>query len=265
MTISRNGAFSASAVIATVIATVALVLAFAIAPARAAEIDPDADRILRQMSEYLAGLASFSVATDASTEIILRNGQKVQLNASGSGVFDRQRGFRFRRQGAVADLELTYDGANLTLYAGALNGYHTIRIEGGNDAALDEVRAAFGIEAAGGVDLLYANPYEGLLYEVESGEYFGETWIGGVRAHHLAYRAAGIDWQLWVRAEGEPLPLKYVITSKWMTGAPQFTVQVREWNTAATVSEADVTFTAPEGARALEAIEFDALGLALVE
>lgn len=261
MTMSQDGSFRAGAMIATMV----LVLACAGLPARAAEIDPEADRILRQMSDYLAGLPAFSITSDASTEIILRNGQKVQLNASGSGVFDRKRGFRFRRQGAVANLELRFDGTNLTLYAGELNGYHTIQVDGGNDAALDEVRAAFGIEAAGGVDLLYANPYEGLLYEVERGDYFGETWIGGVRAHHLAYRAADIDWQLWIRAEGEPLPLKYVITSKWMTGAPQFTVQVREWNTDVTVSEADVTFTAPEGARALEAVEFDALGIAMSE
>lgn len=245
-----------------IFATMVFVLACAGLPARAAEVDPEAERILRQMSEHLAGLPAFSITTDASTEIILRNGQKVQLTSSGSGVFDRNQGFRFRRQGAVADLELNFDGANLTIYAGGLNAYETIQVEGGNDAALDEVRTAFGIEAAGGVDLLYAHPYEGLLYEVERGDYFGEAWVGGVRAHHLAYRAADIDWQLWVRADGDPLPLKYIITSKWLTGAPQFTVQVREWDTAVTVSAADLTFTPPTNARALSALELDALGLA---
>jgi hypothetical protein len=236
-----------------------------VAPAPAAEIDPDADQILHQMSDYLAGLGAFSVTTDVSTEVVLRNGQKIQLSASGSGVFDRRRGFRFQRKGAIADLELTFDGENLTLYAAGLNGYHTVQVEGGNDAALDEVRAAFGFEAAGGADLLYSNPYEGLHYEIESGAYYGETWIGGTRAHHLAYRAADIDWQLWVQAEGDPLPLKYVITDKWTTGAPQFTVQMREWNTAVTVSAADVTFNAPEGAQVLDADEFGALGIAMSE
>jgi hypothetical protein len=234
-------------------------------PTLAAEIEPDAERILRQMTDHLAGLKSFSLVSDASTEIVLRNGQKVQLTASGTGLFDRERGFRFTRQGSVSDLELTFDGKNLTLYASELGGYHTMALEGSNDAALDEVRHALGFEAAGGVDLLYADPYEGLLYDVESGEYYGETWIGGVRAHHLVYRAADIDWQLWVQAEGEPLPLKYVITSKWMTGAPQFTVQVREWNTKVAVGEGEFTFVAPEGGRALDAVEFDALGIAISE
>lgn len=74
-----------------------LVLACGLIPSRAAEIDPEADRILRQMSDHLTGLQTFSVETDASTEIVLQNGQKVQMNASGSGVFDRERGFRFRQ------------------------------------------------------------------------------------------------------------------------------------------------------------------------
>jgi hypothetical protein len=235
------------------------------ASVHAAEIDPDADTILRQMSDHLAGLKSFSVTTEVSTDVLLRNGQKVQLVATGTGLFDRERGFHFQRQGVLGDMELLFDGRNLTLYSGALKGYRTIEVEGGNDAALDEVRAAFGIEAAGGVDLLYTNAYDGLLYEVESGEHLGETRVNGILAHHLAYRAAEVDWQLWVRAEGDPLPLRYVITSKWTTGAPQFTVQVVEWNSTVTVDAAQVTFTPPEGAKELEAIEFDAIGNVMTE
>ena len=247
------------------IALVAVALACTAPPVRAAEIDPDADAILRQMSDHLAGLKAFSVTTVVSTELILRNGQKIQLTASGVALFDRERGFSFKRKGRISDLELTFDGRRMTLYLSELNEYRTIEVEGGNDAALDEVRAAFGIEASGGIDLFYSNPYEGLLYSVESGAYYGETWVGGVKAHHLAYRAADIDWQLWVSAEGEPLPVKYVITSKWMTGAPQFSVQLHDWNSTVSVSEADVTFVPPDGARELEAGAVDELGIAGTE
>jgi hypothetical protein len=190
------------------IALVAVALACTAAPVRAADIDPDADAILLQMSDHLAGLKAFSVTTDVSTELILRSGQKIQLTASGAALFDRDRGLSFKRKGRISDLELTFDGRRMTLYLSELNEYRTIDVVGGNDAALDEVRAAFGIEASGGIDLFYSNPYEGLLYGVESGAYYGETWVGGVKAHHLAYRAADIDWQLWVSAEGEPLPVK---------------------------------------------------------
>ena len=56
------------------IALVAVALACTALPVRAAEIDPEADAILRQMSDHLAGLKAFSVTNDVSTELILRNG-----------------------------------------------------------------------------------------------------------------------------------------------------------------------------------------------
>ena len=119
------------------IALVAVALACTAPPVRAAEIDPDADAILRQMSDHLAGLKAFSVTTDVSTEVILRNGQKIQLTASGAALFDRERGFSFKRKGRISDLELTFDGRRMTLYLSELNEYRTIEVEGGNDAALD--------------------------------------------------------------------------------------------------------------------------------
>jgi hypothetical protein len=81
----------------------------------------------------------------------------------------------------------------------------------------------------------------------------------------LAEIAADIDWQLWVSAEGEPLPIKYVITSKWITGAPQFSVQLHDWNSTVSVNEADVTFVPPDGAREFEASAVDELGIAGTE
>ncbi len=112
---------------------------------------------------------------------------------------------------------------------------------------------------------LYASPYEGLLYEVESGAYYGQSFIGGTPVHHLAYRNAEVDWQLWVRAEGPPLPVKYVITSKWIAGAPQLTVDIRDINSGLAISEADLAFAPPAGARALDADELHMLGLAISE
>ena len=223
--------------------------------ASGADIDPKADSVLSQMTDHLAKLGAFAVTADAATDVLLRDGRKIQLTATGRAVVDRDQGFRVERRGPYGLVRVTYDGTRVSLLAEAVNAYATIEAAGGNDAALDEIRAVLGTEAAGGVDLLYAQPYEGLLLEVESGEYLGLTWVGGVPVHQLSYRAAEIDWQLWVRAEGDPVPVKYVITSKWLAGAPQFSVQLSDWDTGASLSAADLAFTPPAGARALDAAE----------
>jgi hypothetical protein len=52
-------------------ALAALVLVLAAAPAMSADgVDPEADAILREMSNYLAGLAAFSMDADVDNEVL---------------------------------------------------------------------------------------------------------------------------------------------------------------------------------------------------
>jgi hypothetical protein len=62
-----------------------------------------------------------------------------------------------------------------------------------------------------------------------------------------------LDWQLWVQAGDKPLPMRYVITSPWQTGAPQLEVSLRNWDTSPPVTEKQFTFSVPDGARKLDA------------
>lgn len=87
----------------------------------------------------------------------------------------------------------------------------------------------------------------------------------GMPVHHLAYRAADIDWQLWVSAGGPPSTVRYVITSKWITGAPQLTVDIHDFDSGVAPNEADLAFAPPAGARALVADELHTLGLSISE
>jgi hypothetical protein len=220
--------------------------------ASAQEVDAKADEVLHAMSDYLTGLKSFSATADASTEILMRNGAKIQLTATSEIVLDRDTGFMASRKGPAGESKIVFDGTKVTIANQAMGVHMSIPVEGGIDTAIDEVRSVMGAEVTGGADLLYAKPYEGLMYEVESGTYMGEVTVGGVSAHHLLYRAAEIDWQLWVRSEGDPIPVKYVITSKWVTGAPTFSVQLSNF-TANVVTDADTfTFTVPEGSKEID-------------
>lgn len=231
---------------------VAFTVALTAGAAPAAEIDPDAETVLRGMCAALAEQAAFTVVSDASTEVILRDGRKVQLAASGTATVDRARGYRFDRKGPFGATAAAYDGQMLTIWAEALDGYAAVPAPGGLDAGLDALLDVFGSEAAGGADLLYADPCANLMNDVESGEHLGETFVGGQRVDHLSYRAADIDWQLWVSAEAPHLPVRYVITSKWLAGAPQFSAQFSDWGPA---EQTDFSFTPPEGARALDPAE----------
>nr|WP_290442968.1 DUF2092 domain-containing protein [Rhodovulum tesquicola] len=230
-----------------------------VSTASAQDIDPRADDILHATSDYLAGLGSFSVTADASTDILMRDGARVQPTATGQMVLDRETGFHVTRKGPAGQTTIVFDGTRVAIANEALAMHLFIPVEGGIDAAIDEVRAVLGTAVTGGADLLYANPYEGLIYEVETGRHMDEVTVGGGSAHHLLYRAAEIDWQLQVQSEGDPVPVKYVITSKWVTAAPTFSVQLWDVTPGVATDAETYGFTPPEGSTEVDPLTLDGL------
>jgi len=222
-------------------------------PAQAQDLDPNATEVLQFMSDCLADLEAFSVNSDIDFEVIATNGQKLQLSSYASVLLNRPNGIHVRRQGPLADAEIFFNGNQLTLFGRRINAYAQQALTGTVDDAILAVEAQTGIPFPG-ADLLFANPYAVLSEGVESSTYVGTAYIDGVEVHHLAFREADVDWQLWVRTGDVPLPMKYVITTKWLTGAPQYEIRLRDWNTNPPVSQDAFTFTAPTGARLLEVL-----------
>jgi len=248
-----------------IIAGAFLLLSLAVVPAMSADgIDPDADKILRSMSAYLDGLSAFSVNAETDNEIIDLAGQKLQFSSSSTMILKRPGNLYLTRQGIWVDLELIFDGKTLTLHGKNRDLYFQIDSPGTIDDALDTLRNEIGLDASG-ADLFYTNPYAGLSEGVVSSVYRGTTYINGVECHYLTFREGQLDWQLWVRAEGDPLPMKYIITTKWMTGAPQYTIRFRDWNTKPQIDAGQFDFKAPKGTKQIEPLRADQMGNLVIE
>jgi len=229
-------------------------------PALAAdELNPYADEILRSMSTFLAGTKAFSVSADISNEVVTVEGQKLQMNGHSAVLMERPSRFYITRQGKFADAALYYDGAKLTLHGKTLNAYVQKDVAGTIDDAIRAVERGTGLSLPG-ADLLLSDPYAALASGATSSGYYGKAYVGGVECHHLAFRTPEIDWQIWVKAGDEPLPMKYVITTKWTTGAPQYSVQLSNWNTKPVITPGGFRFVAPKGAEKLEALPVDETG-----
>lgn len=225
----------------------------------AGERNADADEILRAMSKHLAGLKAFSVSADISNEVLTTDGQKLQLNARSDLLVERPSRFHATRQGRFADATMTYDGATLSLHGKNLNAYVQKDLKGTIDDAIRAIEQGTGLTLPG-ADLLLSDSYSALTSSVVSSGYYGRAFVGGVETHHLGFRTPKVDWQIWVKAGNEPLPMKYVITTKWMTGAPQYSVQLSNWNTKPLITPATFKFVPPKGAVSLEVLPVDETG-----
>ena len=105
---------------------------------------------------------------------------------------------------------------------------------------------------APGADLLLSNPYEALTMDVLDAKHIGRGVIDGIECEHLAFRYQDTDAQLWVETGPRPIPRKYVITSKAVTGGPQYTLRIKDWKTDEQLSADAFTFKQPAGARKVE-------------
>jgi len=247
------------------VGVIALGLGLAGAHAGAAGgVDPEADRILKSMASYLGTLPAFSVQGDVDDEVIDVAGQKLQLSSAASVVVERPGRFYAHRQGPLADVEAIFDGKTLTLHGKRHQVYAQIEAPGTIDEAITALRTETGLDAPAG-DLFFADPYPGLMTDVMSGAYIGTAYVNGVECHHLAFRAAKVDWQIWIQTGDRPLPMKYVITTKWLTGAPEYSVRFRDWNTEPKIDAGKFTFAPPPGAKRLESIAVDQLGAVVTE
>jgi hypothetical protein len=211
-------------------------------------IDPEAQDVLSGMSGYLGSLQAFSVDFKVVDEIVSKNGEKLQFLSSGVVTLQRPNMLQVSRRGAAGDAELFLDGDSLVIEASAANAYFQLGASS-IDAAVDALHE-LGFDAPG-ADLLVSSPLDSETTDLVSGTHLGMTFIDGVEVHHLAFRGEQVDWQLWVEADSTPLPLRYVVTTKWFTGAPQYALELSGWNTSPTTDTAKFEFVPPTGATEL--------------
>jgi hypothetical protein len=70
-----------------------------------------------------------------------------------------------------------------------------------------------------------------MMTDVVEAAVIGKGVIDGVECDHLAFRNVETDWQIWIESGAKPIPRKYVITSKGIGEAPQYTLRIKDWKT----------------------------------
>ncbi len=214
-------------------------------------IDPRAEKILKQMSDYLSGRQQFSVKAESTLEVVLTSGQKLQFDSPATLTLARPNRMLASRKGDIVNQEFFYDGRTLTLYNPKENLYATTAAPATLDEMLDFAREKLDIIAPAS-ELLYKNAADKMLKATSSGFVVGPSVVAGVKTTHLAFRGDEVDWQIWIEQGDKPLPRKFVLTSKKVTGEPEFIVFIRNWDLAPKVTDREFTFTPPKGARKIE-------------
>jgi len=213
--------------------------------------DAAAKKLLKAMSDYVGKQPSLSFDYDAVLEVVTKDDQKLALASSGTVNLTRPDKLRATRAGGFADVETLFDGKTLTLVGKNANLYTQVAISGTIEQLVDELREKYHrhLPAA---DLLSSNSYDELMQDVTDVKDLGSGVVGGVECDFLAFRKPDVDFQIWIAQGDKPYPCRFSITSRKVSGNPQYTVQVRNWKAPSGIVSAAYAFKNPTNAKKVE-------------
>ena len=102
--------------------------------------------------------------------------------------------------------------------------------------------------------LLYRDLGRSLAESAEEALHLGERRVRGELCQHLFFRAAGYNWQLWIRKGDRPLPVKFVATETTEPSQPQHVVQITDWEIDPAIDEGAFAPQIPEGAKRVDTL-----------
>ncbi|WP_246753084.1 DUF2092 domain-containing protein [Sinorhizobium sp. BG8] len=230
----------------------ALILVFVTGPPSGALADEaEAKQLLKAMSDYLATEKAISFEFDTTLEVVTKDRQKLLLASSGKVELGRPDKIRIARTGGFADVELVFDGKTVTLLGKNANLYAQAEVPGTIDHLVDEMRNKLH-RPLPGADLILPDVYGELMRDVVDVKDLGSGVIGGVECDHLAFRNKEVDWQIWIAQGERPYPCRYLITSKQVDEAPQYSIQIRDWKTGTEVTATEFAFKNASNAKKVD-------------
>ncbi|HYQ91138.1 MAG TPA: DUF2092 domain-containing protein [Candidatus Competibacteraceae bacterium] len=209
-------------------------------------IESQAERILREMGDYLKARERFTFRVNYSYEILPYD-QKLEFSATAEVAVDKPNKLWIDANGDILQKRFWYDGKTLTVLNVERNQYASTAVSGNLDKMFEYANTDLGIVLPA-ADFAAQDPYAALSKDVKSGYYIGLYDVDGVNCHHLAFSQSKVDWQLWIEAGEKPLPKKLVITYKGIPGVPEYRAIYSHWNFEPKFREGQFTFTPPEKA-----------------
>lgn len=218
---------------------------------RMSHVEAHADRLLREMGDYLKSADAFTFHAESSYDSIDRNGQKIRYGGTTDVALHRPNRLRSTFNGDERQTQTFYDGKTVTIYNPEVNMYAVTDVPPDIDGAIDTIFDKYGVSVPL-ADIVYADPYNILIANVIEGRWVGRHSIAGVPCNHLAFIQESVDWQIWIEDGPKPVPRQVLITYKDEPGWPQYFARLNSWDFQPQFSNDYFQFQPPVGSDEME-------------
>ena len=222
-------------------------------------MDPQVEAVLKAMEQTLAGASQFAFTAEVTFDELHPSGLKVQRTGRRTMAVRRPNRVVTDVDGDFGNRSAWYDGKSISVLDKVHHTYAVLDVTApsGIDAALDYLADDYDIVLPL-ADFIRTDVHESLFTGASFGLYVGLTNVGGVTCHQVALANDFIEWQVWIHAEGDPLPVKFVITYTDEPGEPQFAARFVSWNLEPKLPDEAFLFSPPEDAKKIAAAEMAA-------
>jgi hypothetical protein len=208
----------------------------------------DAEAILKNMADFISRTKSFSVTLRDGYDVVQASGQKIGFGEIRQITVERPQNLRVDLTQSDGDkAQLIYNGREIAFASLSDKIYSITPKPGSVDDAVKYLVRDLKLRLPLAMLLLTTLPAE-LEQRVTAFDYVEFDTITTPPSHHVAARSDAVDFQVWVAAEGDPLPQQIIITYKLEEGQPQFWAEFKNWNLAPSISPSLFVFTPPQGA-----------------
>jgi len=214
-------------------------------------IDPEAETVLRQLSEHGKQMKSGIFRLTDTIDDVQGDGQKIQFAHVRTITVVRPNQLKVETTGDLTSRILWKDGKTLTVLDRNKNVYAQIPDPGTIEQAIDLLQEKYNMSLPA-ADLLSGDLYQSMTVGCEAIDYVGIGYVGDEKCHHLAFTRSNIDWQMWISLGDKPAMRKMVITYKQMPGEPQYTMQLLKIEDDSKIPEAVFACEIPKGAEKIE-------------
>ena len=222
------------------------------------EAAAEGERIMRHMSDALAGMRTFRFTTAESIEQVASPTGRRVLRFTRTVTVRRPDALFFEAHGippTKADVAAYYDGRMVSLRDNRSGVWAQTAAPATIDAMLDDVARRYAVPVPIG-DVVYSVPYDAFIGRSTKGGFVGRETIDGVECAHLKYTDEYIEVELWVPDSDPPLPRRVKLIYKLARGAPSALLDFTSWDLAPQIAKGTFAF---QPSAASEQISFNQL------
>lgn len=206
---------------------------------------------LKPAADRLSAAKAFTFKAHNMVEVLSPVGHIVNYFFTTEVAVERPNKLATKKIGDGPAFDLYYDGKQFSGVDAKLRLYAQMDAP----ATLDEL-IPFVMEKTGiyfpSADMLYSDVYGNLTKDLTHAYWVDKSTVHGVVCDHLAFAGPGIEWQIWVGPEKDPLPRRLMVTLVAMERQPRFMVTFTDWDFKSRLSARHFEFKKPAGAKQIE-------------